>query len=149
MLAGCSAAQPTKRDADGNIIAANENASVFDMRVGDCYLESDFSADDEEITEVESIPAVPCSATHDLEVYAVKPIDRNEFPGEAKVTASTENYCIKKFKSFVGKSYRKSELDVYYFFPTSESWAQGDRDRTCLVFDPDKTTTGTLRNARR
>ena len=36
--------------------------------------------------------------------------------------------CLGRFESFVGRDYETSELDIFTMYPTSESWAQKDRE---------------------
>lgn len=147
-LSGCSLPTETKRDDDGNVVEANENASVMDMQVGDCY--GDFgSINSDESTVFETLPALPCDEPHDYEVFAGKKIEAKSLPAESMLWSDTEEFCMKKFASFVGISYDDSTLDLVYFYPTSESWDLGDRDMTCLIEDPDQRTAGTLKNAKR
>lgn len=147
LLSGCSAAQPTVRDDDGNITEANEHASVFEMEVGDCYLES--GPITEESSEFETLPAVPCSEEHDFEVYANSTLEGQTLLDEDELFDTTIAFCEKRFKKFVGNSYDDSTLDIIYFYPTPESWSQGDRAITCLVSDSEGPSTGSLKKSRR
>jgi hypothetical protein len=47
-------------------------------------------------------------------------------------------------------SYVVSELEIGTAVPTLESWADGDRDLSCLVLDPGgEQLTGSMRDAKR
>ena len=37
--------------------------------------------------------------------------------------------------AFVGRNYESSSLDIMTLFPTTESWAQNDREVICAVYD--------------
>ncbi len=43
--------------------------------------------------------------------------------------------CMEHFESFVGKDYESSSLEITTLYPSSESWAQDDREIVCAVFD--------------
>ncbi|GAA1827680.1 hypothetical protein [Agromyces salentinus] len=46
-----------------------------------------------------------------------------------------------------GSPFEDSALDVYAVFPTAETWAEGDRGVTCLVWYPADTVVGSLAGA--
>ncbi|WP_050760861.1 septum formation family protein [Aeromicrobium marinum] len=137
-LSACSSAEETTRDESGAIAEANENASVFEMEIGDCY---DVPSETE---AVETLPAIPCGDPHDLEVYHEIVLDDGDYPGEAAVTAQGDEACIGEFATFVGLDFESSRLDYLSFYPTAESWEQGDRVVSCLVGDQTTKTTGSL-----
>ena len=56
------AAMDADRDGTGSIVDAG-SVDAFEVRVGDCF--DDAGAND---TEVTSIPGVPCSEPHDVQV---------------------------------------------------------------------------------
>ena len=39
-------------------------------------------------------------------------------------------------------------LDFTYYHPFEESWLDGDRVVTCMIYDPGEQVTGSLRGAR-
>ena len=76
-------------------------------------------------------------------------MDGDEFPGADEVKAQAETECTSEFNTFVGVDYNVSALSYSYYYPTAESWAQGDREIICLIDDPAGQTTGTLKGAAR
>src|SRR5665648_436349 len=66
-LAGCSligGASDPERDDSGTIVASDDDADVFALRVGDCMASTD------EATEVQTVPTRPCTELHDSEIFA-------------------------------------------------------------------------------
>jgi hypothetical protein len=135
-LAGCSlldqafGGDSTARDDDSQVIEQNDAADVFSIRVGDCLNDSSVS---DEVTE---IPLVPCSEPHDSQVYASIILPGDAFPGVDVVIAEADDACLDEFERFVGIRYVDSIYDFSYYFPTERSWAKGDREILCVIYDP-------------
>lgn len=147
VLSGCSLvgqlSNTTQRNASGTPTAANTSANVFTIRVGDCL-------DDASATgTVTTAPIVPCSTPHDSEAYKSVKMTGSVFPGPDAVTAQANEACAAAFPAFVGIAYDDSNLSISYYFPTKDSWANGDREILCTVYDDGVKTTGTLKNAQR
>jgi hypothetical protein len=86
---------------------------------------------------------------HDSEAYAVVTVPDGEYPGEADIKAQADAGCVAAFPEFVGIAYTESELEYTFYFPSVDSWAQGDREILCEVYDPDSQTTGSLAGSAR
>lgn len=140
-LAGCSLLPTNLVDfnpADG------VDSDVFTIAVGDCL--NDGGAEG----EITSVPIIGCEEPHDSEVYASIMMNDGEYPGEDGVFAEADAGCLSAFDSFVGIAYAESAYDFSYYYPTAESWATGDREIICLIFDPaGKIPTGSLSGAAR
>ena len=147
-LAGCSAvldllpvdAPAPERDETTQEIVEESQADVFALRVGDCM-----NTVEEEV--VSEVPVVPCGEPHDEEIYFDFTLDEGEFPGDDAVLEASESGCYAEFEPFVGLAYESSTLDFYAYRPTAESWAQGDRVVSCVIWDPAGAVTGTLAGA--
>ncbi|GAA1740658.1 septum formation family protein [Aeromicrobium alkaliterrae] len=150
LLAGCGGTTETERDEDGAVTETNEDASVFDVKVGDCYILPD-SSGSSGTSEVDTITAVPCSDPHEAEAYHEVELDSGDYPGDAEIQAAVEEACAPAFDTFVGLPYEESTLDVYQLFPTQDTWEQlDDRLISCLIYDPaNAELTGTLEGAAR
>ncbi|TFC44857.1 septum formation family protein [Cryobacterium shii] len=133
---------------------------VTALLAGDCLTDSADEAthDDTEATkedagvdaDVRTIPVLPCSETHDFEVFDRFPVAGEAFPGDMAVTAAAESGCASGFEGFTGMPYQDSSLDLDYFTPTERSWAEpGGRNVVCLIFDPSGAGTGSLKGAER
>jgi hypothetical protein len=118
-----------------------ETTDVFTIKVGDCLNDGGSTG------EVSDVPVVDCAVPHDSEAYASIIMDDGEFPGEDAVTAQAETDCTTEFNTFVGLDYSTSSLDFAYYYPTEQSWGQGDREILCLIVDPAGQTTGSLQGA--
>src|SRR3954447_3513110 len=148
LLSGCSllnqVTNTTQRDASGTPTAENDNADVFSIKVGDCLNDASSNG------TVTTAPIVPCSKPHDSEAYKSILMKDGDFPGADAVKTQADQGCGDAFADFVGISYDDSKLDISYYFPTSDSWAdKGDREILCTVYDDGVKTTGTLKNAQR
>lgn len=146
-LSGCTMigqlTNSTPRDASGAPTAANTNADVFSIKVGDCL-------DDASSTgTVTTAPIVPCNQPHDSEAYTSVQMKDGAFPGADAVTTQANETCAAAYPAFIGIPYDDSDLSISYYFPTKESWANGDRQIMCTVYDNGVKTTGTLKNAER
>lgn len=149
LLSGCSLlgglTNQTLRDDDGTVVEGNDDASAFDVAVGDCLGEPDGTGD-----VVETVPILPCTESHTYEAYSAFQIDDGDFPGLDAITAQADQGCVDAFEDFVGVSYESSMLEFTYYYPTEESWnGLGDREVLCLVFDPAGDVTGSLEAAGR
>jgi len=147
LLSGCSllnqVTHATQRDASGTPTAENDNADVFSIKVGDCLNDATASG------TVTTAPIVPCSKPHDSEAYKSILMKDGAFPGEDAVKSQADQGCGDAFADFVGISFNDSKLSISYYFPTSDSWANGDREILCTIYDDGVKTTGTLKDAKR
>ena len=147
LLSGCSllnqVTNTTQRDASGAPTAANTDADVFSIKVGDCLNDATASG------TVTTAPIVPCSQPHDSEAYKSILMQDGDFPGEDAIKDQADQGCADAFPDFVGISYDDSNLKISYYFPTSDSWANGDREILCTIYDDGVKTTGTLKGAKR
>jgi hypothetical protein len=142
-LAGCSLLPGGGGDTTETPSGEGENTDVFTIAVGDCLNDGGVEG------EVSEVAKIDCSEPHDSEAYASIMIDDGDFPGEQAVTDQAAADCTTEFNSFVGVDYQDSELDFAYYYPTEESWANGDREILCLIVDPEGKATGTLEGAAR
>ncbi|WP_181158565.1 septum formation family protein [Leucobacter massiliensis] len=144
MLNGLTGGSAPERDAEsGEVVERNDAADVFEIKPGDCLLTEEGSF------ETASVPVVPCDEPHDDEVYHAFELPDGEFPGEAAIQERFAEVCPAEFESFAGIAYADSALEIWPFTPTEGSWAAGDREVLCVVYDPAAQTTGSLRGAAR
>lgn len=116
---------------------------VFTIKVGDCLNDADVG------TTVTDVPTIACSEPHDSEAFSSFLMADGIFPGADAVATQAETGCTTDFAKFVGIALDQSELSYSYYFPTVESWKNGDREIVCLVTDPAGRTSGTLQGAAR
>jgi hypothetical protein len=146
-LAGCSLL-PGGGGGTDTPTGEGDNTDVFTIKVGDCLNDGGVEG------EVSEVPTVDCAEPHDSEAYASIMMDDGDFPGDQAVEDQAVADCTTEFNSFVGVDYQDSALDFAYYYPTEESWANGDREILCLIVDVDADgnpiqSTGSLENAGR
>ena len=123
-------------------------ADVFSIATRDCF---NAPIDD---GKTSTVAVIDCTAAHDFEAYQSVILPEGDFSGDVETEASAEEKCIAAFEAFVGVPYAESELLVNYFYPSEETWADGDREVVCVVQDANadgsaRQATGTLADAAR
>jgi hypothetical protein len=140
--AGAYAFDETTRNDQGSIV--QEGAlGVFSFEIGDCI--NDLDQGD----LIEKAKGVPCAQPHGMEVYAETFIEDSSEELPANFSDNADEYCYSQFSRFVGLDYDSSKLDATYLIPSAESWKEGDREITCLIFDPAGDVTGSLQGSQR
>jgi hypothetical protein len=146
MMSGCTLVEQitrgdtATRDDTGAVVEGNQNTDVFTLQVGDCLLDANTT------TPVNTIATVPCDQPHDSEIYASIDVDGASFPGADALRAEAEASCMDAFPDFVGIDYADSKYLFTTFIPTENSWAEGDREILCTIYDDAGRTTGSLKN---
>ena len=126
--------------------SSGDSESVFNLRPGDCF--DDVIEDGEFAQESETLPMVDCEDPHDNEAYALYDMADGPFPGQAVIDDEAIAKCVPLFEDYVGSDYETSRLDVWWIFPTTESWNDGDREVACVLYDLDlNKLTGSMANS--
>ena len=150
VLTGCSVLEnvfpaQAERDAETQEIAEAGQQDVFQVAVGDCFDNEGQVAEDAEGV-VSDIPAVPCAEPHDNEIFHLFDLPGEDFPVD--IDTLVDDGCVAQFGPFVGLDYESSALDYFAITPTADTWAEGDREVICAIYDVAQTT-GTLAGAAR
>jgi len=124
-LAGCSLVGNTPIDVNPE---DGVDTDAFSIVVGDCL-------NDEGVGEVETVPKIDCAKTHQSEVFASATIPDGDFPDQDTITDQANADCTAEFANYVGIDASESKYSIGYYFPTEESWADGDREILCYLFD--------------
>lgn len=134
ILSECSSAD---RNSDGEISTQGE-LDAFETRVGDCFpeLPSEFSS--EETVEFDTLDAIPCSEAHRWQVVHKGYISNLTEYSETAIQQESSKICEEAYKSlFLSMSDFKYEeykdAQSISFFPTPESWENGDKTVDCLI----------------
>ena len=126
LTVGCSSAERN----DAGEIAVAGSVDAFAIRVGDCYDDESFFAD-----EVSEVSGVPCSEPHDNEVFALFDLPGPEYPGDDVVLDLADAGCLDRFAQYVGATYDDSVLMITTLVPSRESWSQvDDREVVCVAY---------------
>lgn len=132
----------TRRDSAGLIQSAG-TMSVADLRTGDC-----FNLGDVEV--VSDVEGVPCGQAHAYEVFHVFERETPAYPTDAEFEAIFLDACMPSFEAYVGIPYESSEIIASMLTPTAGSFADGDRDYICYLFEMgNDALTGSQRGAAR
>lgn len=110
-----------------------DSLSADDLAVGTCF---DIPTE----SSVSTVTRHECTVSHDAEVF-----HNAEYPSQDTypITLSFDNFasdtCKPVFATYVGEEYDVStDLEVGFFYPTSDSWSDGDRTITCYIYRADR-----------
>lgn len=126
--ASASTAPSVEASAAPSEAAGGEDVSVFDLEAGDC-----FSADEEQL---ESVVVVDCAQPHVYEAFHVFDHDAgpdDAYPGDDEIVQYADDQCQPPFEEFVGTDYESSIWYITSVTPSSETWAEGDREIVCTL----------------
>jgi hypothetical protein len=116
----------SERDESGAVVEAGEVGSLR-LKVGDCL-------GAEVIGEVESVPVVPCSESHNSEIFHSFDLVGDVFPGEEATSKLAQEGCVAEFDAFIGLAFAESVWDITLLHPTEQSWNDvNDRQVRCGV----------------
>ncbi|MFG1850626.1 DUF4190 domain-containing protein [Actinomadura geliboluensis] len=105
------------------------------MKVGDCINDAATATNpsDTEPVEVESVKIVPCTGPHDGEVAAVFRLTGSLMPPESELQQQASDGCKLRTRARINRDPAASRLANSFYYPTDESWRQGDRTVTCVI----------------
>jgi hypothetical protein len=78
--------------------------------------------------QVSRVKVVDCTSPHSAEVMGTFAINDGAFPGNEALVDQAEQRC----PDYVPEG-ADPQLAVYYLVPSTETWAEGDRDVVCLI----------------
>lgn len=130
------AVENTAEPVDNTVVDSGTNTSVFDLREGTCF--NDPVTQDEDL--IEELSVVSCDAPHDNEVFAL--VDHPDgtdaaFPGQDAISEFANEQCEAVYYAYVGTAYADSLFLYSTYYPTAESWSNGDREVICFLYHPD------------
>ena len=106
--------------------------SAADLKVGDCIRDANARTGD-----VRTFDAVDCDKPHDGEVYTLirlKGGKNAKPPSEAFINGKGQRGCRARLRrQATRKAFRDRQLGFKFVYPTPASWAEGDRDITCVA----------------
>nr|WP_154921814.1 DUF4190 domain-containing protein [Microbacterium testaceum] len=134
-------ADPYAPPEEGGVSVAPDEQAPFDpsaLVVGACL-------DDLPGGFVTSDNIVDCAVPHSYEAFGGFDVPGSAYPGDDAIEVAALDGCEAAYSGYVGVSYQDSRLDYYYVGPTEQTWAVGDREIFCLLYDPEvEQTTGSL-----
>ncbi|MFD0430341.1 DUF4190 domain-containing protein [Streptomyces zhihengii] len=132
------------REFEKGMDEAASSSSPFELAKGDCF---DIpGAEVPEETETESVPTKDCARPHDAEVTGSYRLDEADgYPASEAADTAMEKRCNDISDAYVpDPSALPSHVANYYFLPTRESWALGDRTVTCALAATEGQLTGSF-----
>ena len=136
---GSSNGDDNGTDNGGDTTTAPEDIDVLSLSVGDCL--SDLSG-----SMFATLPVVPCSEPHEGEVYALFDVslDGITYPGEDAIIDEAEQGCDSRLQNYAPSAYRDSGVEIFYLYPSEDTWSFGDREVVCITYYPDGPRTGSI-----
>ncbi|MEY9993767.1 hypothetical protein ABIE67_005799 [Streptomyces sp. V4I8] len=140
--AGCSDVSDAVDSAKDGAKKVARQRSVFSLAVGDCYNPNNKGEGEEILVEI-----VPCAEAHTGQVVADFKIDEGDsYPGDDAITTIADERCPVEAGKFAPDTWALPKgVAVFYYTPTKESWATGDRAVTCTYNKESGNFTGSLK----
>lgn len=138
---GCSEALDNAEAGAKKVV---RQRSVFSLATGDCYNPDSGTHEGEEL----AVEIVPCDEAHEGQVVGEFKIDgQSAYPGEDKTAEIADERCPAEALKFSPDSWALPKgVDTYYYYPTKESWATGDRAVSCTYAKEAGTFSGSLKS---
>lgn len=113
------------------------SGDVNSLVIGDCIDEPSSA------TSITDVQHQPCTDPHDGEVFALitYPGDSSApYPGASAFDDAVTQQCLPAVATYTGRSLTEVDaagLSYAYFYPTTNSWSNGDRGVTCYIAKAD------------
>ncbi|MFG3661548.1 septum formation family protein [Streptomyces sp. NPDC047706] len=142
---GCSEVSDAVDGAKDGAKKVARQQSVFSLDIGDCYNPNGKAEGTAYAVEV-----VPCDEAHEGQVVGEFSIDEGkEFPGEDGVSAIADSRCPVEAQKYALDTWALPQgVALFYYTPTKESWATGDRAVSCTYTAEKGTFSGSLDTAK-
>ncbi|MCL8011786.1 septum formation family protein [Streptomyces sp. AS02] len=139
--AGCSEASDAIDSAKDGAKKVARQRSVFSLDLGDCYNPNNKGEGEEVLVEI-----VPCDEAHAGQVVGEFKVDEAaKYPGDEAISAVADERCPVEAAKLAPDTWALPKgVAVFYYTPTQESWATGDRAVTCTYTKESGTFTGAL-----
>ena len=117
--------EPSRKSKEGTISAGA-------LKVGDCISDANSRTGD-----VTTFDGVKCDERHDGEVYTIIKLPGGKdakIPSEAFINGKGQRGCRARLRrQATSRQFRDKHLGFKFVYPTPESWAEGDREITCVA----------------
>ncbi|TDT42083.1 putative regulator of septum formation [Streptomyces sp. BK208] len=142
---GCSDVTDAVDSAKDGAKKVARQRSVFSLDTGDCY--NPFGKAEGTAYTVE---IVPCGEAHQGQVVGEFSIDEGKaYPGDDKVSAVADTRCPVEAQKYAPDTWALPKgAELFYYTPTAESWATGDRSVSCTYTAGKGALSGTLNTAK-
>lgn len=93
-------------------------------------------------TLIKDVQHHPCNEAHTSEVIFVGSLtgSNDAYPANSVIDAFAETNCIPAYNAYTGRDFQNdAEINIAWFYPTTEGWKDGDRGVTCYAIRLDGT----------
>ncbi|GAA4807995.1 septum formation family protein [Streptomyces ziwulingensis] len=138
---GCSDVSDAVDSATDSAKKVARQRSVFSLDIGDCYNPSGKAEGTAYAVEI-----VPCDEAHEGQVVGEFAIDKGkEYPGDDEISTVADNRCPVEAQKYAPDTWALDKgVSLFYYTPTKESWATGDRSVSCTYTAGKGTFSGSL-----
>ncbi|MEV6595089.1 septum formation family protein [Streptomyces acidicola] len=142
---GCSDVSDAIDSAGDSAKKVARQRSVFSLDIGDCY-----NPTGKAVGTAYAVEIVPCEEAHEGQVVGEFAIDKGkEYPGEDGVSTVADNRCPVEAQKYAPDTWALPKgVALFYYTPTKESWATGDRAVSCTYTAEKGTFSGSLETAK-
>lgn len=142
---GCSDVSDALDSAKDGAKTVARQRSVFSLNTGDCYNPTGKAEGMAYTVEI-----VPCDEAHEGQVVGEFAIEKGtEYPGDDGVAAIADTRCPVEAQKYAMDTWALPKgVTLFYYTPTRESWATGDRAVSCTYTAEKSTFSGSLDTAK-
>ncbi|MFJ3959854.1 DUF4190 domain-containing protein [Streptomyces sp. NPDC090036] len=119
-----------------------ELTDLDDLRPGECFnVPGGYLIDERPLTY-----RIDCAQVHHGEVTASKVLGTADVPGSGGADRASEDACWKAQDEYAMDTWALPEYaEMFYYAPSPESWAEGDRVLLCVIGTNEEERRGSLR----
>ncbi|WP_432191924.1 septum formation family protein [Streptomyces sp. bgisy027] len=138
---GCSDVSDAVDSATDGAKKVARQRSVYSLDVGDCYNPNSKGEGTAYTVEI-----VPCAEAHEGQVAGEFSVTGEKaYPGDEAISAIADKRCPVEAGKFAPDTWALPKgVAIFYYTPTKESWATGDRAVSCTYTKESGTYTGEL-----
>ncbi|GAA2251333.1 hypothetical protein GCM10010415_08740 [Streptomyces atrovirens] len=143
---GCSEVSDAVDSAKDGAKKVARQRSVFSLDTGDCY-----NPNGKAEGEAYSVEVVPCDEAHEGQVVGEFAIQKKgtEYPGDDEISAIADERCPVEAQKYAPDTWALPKgAALFYYTPTKESWATGDRSVSCTYTAEGAKLSGSLDTAK-
>lgn len=135
LLAGCAGAVSPTVSPSATAPAPSASPLYDDpdhLTIGQCF----DPIEDKDDQSLLAASLKSCDEAHLAEMIGMPTLpDAAEapYPGDSQVADAAEKECLSAFSDYVGVAYEQSKVLGWFYYPSPETWAAGDRLVLCTV----------------
>jgi hypothetical protein len=143
---GCSEVSDAVDSAKDTAKKAARQQSVFSLDIGECY-----NPNGQAEGTAFAVEVVPCEEAHTGQVVGEFKIEESgqKYPGDDAISAIADTRCPVEAQKYAPDTWALPKgAALFYYTPTKESWATGDRAVSCTYTAEKGKFSGSLNTAK-